>query len=75
MTTTSMPPTDAATALLDLLHLPPGTANVLVWHESSPPTLRVWVEARYLWEVKRAAPERFEGLVVEVEKRPRISAH
>lgn len=70
-----MSPREAAAALSEALHLPEGSADVLVWYETTPPHLRVWVDERYLWEVKRTAPPCFEGYAVEVEKRPQISAH
>lgn len=69
-----MTPHDAARALLATLRLPAGAANVLVWHESQPPSLRVWVEPRYLWHVRSRSPKRFEGFAVEVEERPHIQA-
>lgn len=65
----------AASALLDALALPGDAANVLVWHATEPPTLRVWVERRYLWHVRRTAPPVFDGFRVEVEERPAITAH
>lgn len=70
-----MTPDDAARAILAALDLPNGAANVLVWHDSEPPSLRVWVEERYLWLAKKSAPELFEGYRVDVEKRPVITAH
>lgn len=70
-----MMPEEAAQALLMNLGLPTGSANVLVWHDSDTPSLRIWVEDRYLWQVKQTAPTSFEGYRVEVEKRPTISAH
>lgn len=70
-----MAPDDAAQAILAVLGLPNGAANVLVWHDSEQPSLRVWVEERYLWQVKQIAPALFEGYRVDVEKRPVITAH
>lgn len=70
-----MTPDDAACALLDHLGLPDGAASVMVWYEQSPPSLRVWVDERYLWPLKQSAPKTFSGYAVDVEPRPIISAH
>lgn len=68
-----MTPADAAVALLKSLNLPDGSANVLTWHEG-PVSLRIWVDERYFWHVKKNAPAIFEGLTVEVEIRPEVKA-
>jgi hypothetical protein len=69
-----MTPNDAALALLALLKLPDGAANVLVWQESALPSLRVWVADRYLWDAMHRAPSAFENYAEQVVPRPDISA-
>jgi hypothetical protein len=70
-----MTPDTAAVALLKSLKLPEGAANVLTWHETAAPTLRIWVEERYYWHVKRTTPQEFEGFHVDIEVRPTATAH
>lgn len=66
---------DAALALLALLQLPAGAANVLVWTMDGNISLRVWVDARYVAYAKASAPSIFEGFEVVVEPRPSVMAH
>jgi hypothetical protein len=70
-----MTPEAAAFALLKSLNLPEGAANVLTWHETNTPTLRVWVEERYIWHARRIVPQDFEGFHVDIEVRPIATAH
>lgn len=70
-----MTPDDAARSLLDHLALPDGAASVFVWHEGNQPSLRLWVDERYLWPLKNSAPKQFNGYSVTIEARPSITAH
>lgn len=70
-----MMPNEAAIILMNTLGLPDGAANVLVWYELPDPSLRVWVDERYFWQLKESAPKVFEGYRVDIEKRPTISAY
>lgn len=65
----------AAQTLSQILQIPSSAVSIIEWHEDGNlPSLRVWVDARYLQYARNTLPRNLEGFAITVEQRPTLSA-
>lgn len=64
---------EAAQALVEFVHAPKGTVNVLPLNDANGKHLVVWVATNYSPRAN-SIPQVFEGYPVSVEKKPNVFA-